>query len=182
MTKKISLLPSKINTGMSNKFYQLTNFPPLPQEIITDGLTEPYEFTVSPYTLSRRAELLYLTDFYKVLTNQFGKVECKYLRNTANSYYDWHVDKNRQSALNWIIKTNPGASTFFRSNNQSKFFWDLEEVIYSIEYPTLLNTKQEHCIVNNYAEERTILSVSILNDHSYKTVLEFLQTIKIDQY
>lgn len=167
---------------MSDKFYQLTNFPLLPPEIITEGLTDPYEFTVSPYTLSKRAELFYTTDFYKILTDRFGRVECRYFKNPANSYYDWHVDKNRQSGLNWIIKTNPGAGTFFRSSNQSKFFWDLEEVMYSMEYPTLINTKQEHCIFNNYSEERTILSVSIFNDHSYETVLEFLKTININQY
>lgn len=167
---------------MSTKFFQLTNLPPLPPEIIADGLNGGFEFTVSPYALAKRAELFYATDFYKLLSDHFGKVHCKYLQNPANSYYEWHTDKTRQSALNWVIETNPRAGTFFRNNNQSKFFWDLEEVVYSDQCPTLINTKQEHCVINNYPKERTILTLSISGDYSYETVLEFLQSVTISQY
>jgi hypothetical protein len=167
---------------MSTKFFQLTNLPPLSPEIIADGLDNQFEFTVSPYALAKRVSLFYETNFYKLLTDQFGKIGCKYLRNPANSYYDWHVDKTRQSALNWVIDTNPGAGTFFRDNNRSKFFWDLEEVAYSTSCPTLINTKQEHCVFNNYPKERTIMSLSILDNYSYDIVLEFLQSININQY
>jgi len=167
---------------MSIKFFQLTNLPPLSPEIVADGLDDQFEFTVSPYTLAKPARLFYETNFYKILTDQFGEIGCKYFRNPANSYYDWHVDKRRQSALNWVIATNPGAGTFFRDNNRSKFFWDLEEVVYSTSCPTLINTTQEHCVVNNYSKERTILSLTVRGENSYDTVLEFLQSVNINQY
>jgi hypothetical protein len=167
---------------MSTKFFQLTNLPPLSPEIIADGLDDQFEFTVSPYALGKRASLFYETNFYKLLTDQYGEIICKYIRNPANSYYDWHVDKTRQSALNWVIDTNPGAGTFFRGNNRAKFFWDLEEVVYSTSCPTLINTTQEHCVFNNYPKERTILTLTVRGAYSYDTVLEFLQSVNIKQY
>lgn len=167
---------------MSTKFYQLTNLPPLSQEIVADGLADGFEYTVSPYAYAKPATLFYDTEFYQLLTDQFGKVGCKYLKNPPNSYYDWHTDKIRNCALNWIIKTNPGAKTFYRANNQSRFFWDLEEVSYNTTCPTLLDTKQEHCVFNNNPEDRVILSVTILNDHSYNDVLEFLTSVDIKKY
>jgi len=167
---------------MSAKFYQLTNLPPLPQEIVADGLTDGFEYTASPYAYAKRATLFYDTEFYKLLKNQFGEVGCKYLKNAPNSFYDWHTDKIRNCALNWIISTNPNAKTFYRSNNHNKFFWDLEEVIYNIDCPTLLDTKQEHCVFNNHFDYRTILSVTILNNHLYDDVLEFLKSVNIEKY
>lgn len=167
---------------MSTKFCQLSNLPPLPPEIIAEGLADGYEYTTSPFACAKLATLFRKTDFYNLSKNYFGDVGCKYLKNPPNSYYEWHVDKKRNCALNWIIKTNPDARTFYRNNNQSKFFWELEEVVYNAEFPTLLDTKQEHCVFNNCPEERTILSMSIFSDHSYADVLAFLQSLDIKKY
>jgi len=167
---------------MSNKFYQLINLPTLPTEIIADGLANGFEYTESPYAHAKRAALFHETEFSKLLKHQFGTIGAKYLKNSPNSFYDWHTDKIRNCSLNWIIKTNPGAKTFYRSNNHDKFLWDLEEVVYHASCPTLLDTTQEHCVINNHSEERIILSVSILDGHSYADVLAFLKSINIEKY
>lgn len=167
---------------MSDKFYQLINLPPLPKEIIADGLSDGFEYTVSPYAYAKRAALFHETEFCKLLKHRFGTIGAKYLKNAPNSFYDWHTDKIRNCSLNWIIKASSGAKTFYRDKNHNKFFWNLEEVIYNVSCPTLLDTTQEHCVFNNSPDERTILSVSILDGQSYQDVLEFLQTLNISNY
>lgn len=167
---------------MSTKFYQLTNLPPLPQEIVADGLADGFEYTVSPFAYAKRAALFHDTNFCKMLKDQFGTIGAKYLKNFPNSFYDWHTDKIRNCSLNFIIRSNPGAKTFYRNNQHDKFFWELEEVQYSSNCPTLLDTTHEHCIFNNYPEERTILSVSFLDHDSYADVLALLKSLTISKY
>lgn len=167
---------------MQTKFFQIKNLPPLPELYVKEGLDNGFEFSASPYILAKPATLFNSTNFRKILDNRFGEVVCRYLKNPPNSLYDWHIDKVRRCSLNWIIKTNPGAKTFYRSQLRHRLFWDIEEVKYDIECPTLLDTKQEHCVFNNWPEDRIILSISILNDHSYEETLEFLTSLNIDQY
>jgi hypothetical protein len=165
---------------MSDRFCQLPNLPVLPQNILDDGLADGFEYIEGPYTLAKQAPSFHETAFYKLLETRFGEenCNCKYLKNPPNSYFDWHIDKFRKCALNYIVNTNSNAKTYFRTYLQNKFFFQLEEVIYSDQFPTLIDTKQEHCIFNDHPEERVIFTISILN-HSYQEVLTFLQSVEI---
>jgi len=163
---------------MSNKFCQLPNLPVLPENIIVDGLTDGFEYTALPFTYAKKAPSFHETAFYKLLEKQFGEenCNCKYLKNPSNSYFDWHTDKIRKCALNYIVSNNPNAKTFYRTYLGNKMFFELEEVIYSEQIPTLIDTTHEHCVFNNHPEERVIFTISILN-HSYQEVLKFLQSV-----
>lgn len=169
---------------MSTKFCQLTNLPPLPETCIAEALADGFEFTASPFTCAKTATMFQDTAFYKLLSDTFNAehISAKYLKNPPNSFYEWHIDKVRNCSLNWIIKSNSGAKTFYRSNNHNRFFWDIEEIKYNADCPTLLDTTHEHCIFNNYPEERIILSVSIRNNHSYADILTFLKALTISKY
>jgi hypothetical protein len=107
----------------------------------------------------------------------------EYYLTHKNSYYDWHIDKNRSVGINWLIKTNPKASTYYRDPilPDSKFY-NLTEVDYKLHNPTLFNTEFEHCVINNYPEERIILSLSIFNDAKFDDVVDFLSQLEIDSY
>jgi hypothetical protein len=167
---------------MSNKFCQLPNLPVLPEHIVADGLTNGFEYTASPFTYAKKAPSFHETIFYKLLEKQFGKenCNCKYLKNSPNSYYEWHTDKIRKCALNYIVNTSSNAKTFYREYTHNKNFFELEEVIYSEQFPTLIDTTHEHCVFNNCPEERVIFTISILN-HSYQEVLKFLQSLEISK-
>jgi len=165
-----------------NKFCQLPNLPALPENIIADGLADGFEYTDLPFTYTKKDLAFHTTVFYKLLEKQFGKENCepKYLKNAPNSFYDWHTDKARKCALNYIVRTNSNAKTFYRTPLPTKMFFELEEVIYSDQFPTLIDTTHEHCVFNNHPEERVILTISIWN-HSYQEVLKFLQSVEITE-
>ena len=168
---------------MSNNdnFSVMEHLPILPAVYTKEAFSGEFVYTQSPFVYTTPASLFTKTQFYKTLENQFGLIKCKYLKNPPNSLYDWHCDRSRHCALNWIVKTTPDARTFYRSENKHKFFWDLDQVDYRESYPTLLNTKNEHCVYNNSTEERIILSLSIC-DYPYHQVREFLKLLDITAY
>lgn len=161
---------------------QLYNLPSLPDHIIQEALDSSYTPKQQPYNYSAIATAMMNTEFYKNLSSVFGKVDCDYLQNKPNSLYDWHTDLNRTCAINWPIKTNPGALTLIRYEYNKPFFWNLEQVQYELYKPTILNTEKFHCVINNHTDDRIILSISIQSKNGYNEVVEYLQNLKIDKY
>ena len=161
---------------------QLYNLPALPAYVIQEALESTFIPKQQPYNYSAVATAMMDTVFYKDLVNVFGKVDCDYLQNKPNSLYDWHTDLNRTCAINWVIKTNPGALTLIRYEYSKPFFWNLEQVQYELYKPTVLNTGKFHCVINNYNDDRIILSMSIYSKNGYTDVVEYLQNLKIDNY
>ena len=167
---------------MSNNYTSLLHLPKLPDIFVNEGLQGNYQYTESPYTYSAPAPLFADSEFCQILTQQFGDILCKYHKNTAYSVYDWHMDKNRLCALNWVIKSSVDAKVFYRTKNHHNMIWSIEELCYKDLTPTLLNTSQQHCVINNSPEERIILSVSIYNNYTFQDVVEFLSSLSITDY
>jgi len=172
---------------VSTKFSPLLNLPPLPKLYIKEGLGSVFNFSDpskgETFVYATPAVLFSKTKFVELLKEKFNtEIICRYLKNPPNSIYDWHTDRFRLTAINWIVKSNPEARVWYRSNNQHKLFWDLEEVTYQDHYPTLLDTKQEHSVFNNSDEERIILSLSLTDGPTYQEVVDFLTSLKITQY
>jgi hypothetical protein len=165
-----------------NQFsYLLDNLPELTPEMLNEALTNEYWNTERPFMCISGATTMRKTQFVQDLENNVGKVTTCFLKTAPNQLYDWHTDPTRGCAINWLVKSNPGALTLHRWNNNNRYYWDIEEVKYKLLKPTLFNVKQEHCVINNYCDERIILSISI-TDSSYDEVLEYLKNLKIDQY
>jgi hypothetical protein len=174
---------------MTTYFKHLTNLPPLPKKYIQEGINSKFEFI-------RRPNLLWSTtsfdetNFYKLLKNQYGDCLVKYYQNPKNSLYDWHTDMTRCVTINWPIKTNVKASTYYRKPMQEMdrgsdmrpLFYHLTEIDYKIYRPTLLNTTFEHCVVNNYTEDRIIMSLTVLNNAKFDEVSNFLSTLQTEFY
>ena len=81
-----------------------------------------------------------------------------------------------------MIKTNNNAVTLFREldyensiGRQSENLWKIQEVNYTLYRPTLLRTKESHCVINNSSEERIIISYGL--SVSYDVAKEFLLTL-----
>jgi hypothetical protein len=179
---------------MSNKFTHLPNLPELPEYLIQDALTSEYTVNDYPNVIRAKAYKFEATDFFKKFLLAVGSCNAHYLKNFPNSLYDWHIDRKRQCGINWVIKTNPKASTFFRTHYDHEFlyanrvaknerilFWDIQEVDYTPLKPTLMNTTMEHCVVNNYPEDRIILTVNC-KDSAYHDVKAYLESLNIDSY
>lgn len=179
---------------MSDKFKHFPNLPELPEYIVQDALTSEYVINDYPNVIRAKAHKFESTDFFKQLISAVGSCNAHYLKFFPNSLYDWHVDRKRQCGINWVIKTNPKASTFFRSpfdhdflyhnrvaKNERVLFWNLEEVDYTLLKPTLMNTSVDHCVVNNYPEERIILTINC-KEGSYQDVNTYLQSLTIESY
>jgi hypothetical protein len=60
--------------------------------------------------------------------------------------------------------------------NKKTLLYNLTEVLYNGHKPTLLNTKQEHCVINNSDDGRVILSLTIF-DTTYDEALLFLKQL-----
>ena len=174
---------------MTIYFKHLTNLPPLPKKYIQEGLNSKFEFIRRP-NLFWSPSSFEETNFFKMLKGRYGVCLVKYYQNPKNSLYDWHTDMTRCVGINWPIKTNAKASAYYREpikgaergDGLSPIFYHLTEVDYKIYNPTLLNTTLEHCVVNNYPEDRIIMSLTILNDAKFDEVSNFLSTLQPEFY
>jgi hypothetical protein len=170
----------------SNYYHHLPNLPLLPQKFIDEGLAANYPLKFLPtgyYSPSSFTQ----TNFVKRLEKEFGFCCSGFLKNLPNSYYDWHIDLDRYCAINWVIKTNPRAVTMYREiiptppEIKKKFLYNIFEVEYSLAAPTLLNTAEEHCVVNPHHEERIILT-TIIKPAKFVDVRDFLSQLQIIEY
>jgi hypothetical protein len=167
---------------MPNCHTLIADFSILPDPMIQEALTGNYKKHQTPYSFAANANQMKASNFYKKLEDSFGEINVDYLKNEPNSLYDWHVDYNRSCSINWVIQTNPKAVTLFRTNHLKPFFWDIEEVQYELYKPTVLDTTKSHCVINNYFEERIILSLSIFKKNAYNEVVNYLQNLSPKDY
>jgi hypothetical protein len=172
---------------MSKYFYHL-DLPPMEKYFIQEA--ESADFKLTSYPNLYTAESSFHTmPFFKLLDKQFGQCYVKYYLNPPNSFYDWHVDMNRYCVINWVVKTNKEARTFFREpieeakiEGRDPIMFHLTEVDYCGTKPTLLDATYQHCVANNYNEQRIILSMSLYKPTTYAEVLDFLKPLKIQNY
>jgi hypothetical protein len=165
-----------------NKFsYLLDNLPELTPEMLNEALTNEYWNTERPFMCISGAYTMRRTKFVEHLENTFGKVTVCFLKTSPYQLYDWHTDPTRSCAINWLVKSNPGAITLHRWNNTGRYYWDIEEVKYQLLKPTLFNVKQDHCVINNFGDERIILSISVM-EYPYDEVLTYLKNLDIEKY
>jgi hypothetical protein len=174
------------------KFFHLSNLPILSEKYITEALETDYQFTDYP-NIYRGESSFGHSGFCGLLKNRFGEVSANFCKNLPRSVYNWHIDSSRESAINWVIKTNPMAKTYYRNeydndilthnrlkDNKRVLFFELEEVDYTILKPTLLNTTFNHMVINDSDEDRIILTVTV--PATYHEIKEFINILTIGHY
>jgi hypothetical protein len=62
--------------------------------------------------------------------------------------------------------------------NKRVVLYNVEEVVYNLYKPTLIDTTHEHCVINNSDESRIILSLTIW-DTTYDEALFFLKNLNV---
>lgn len=87
---------------------------------------------------------------------------------SANSFYDWHLDRTRLCALNWEVK---GKGTLLTGDKDGKVIRNVQEHRY--KGALLLNTQRWHAVWNH--EPRLVLSVGF-NKHVFDVVLASLNS------
>lgn len=167
---------------MSSKYFYHLDLPSLDNYFIQEAYNSDFELVKTPSSLIRANSSFLFNNFSKMVSSSLGEVGTSYHKQLPHSLYDWHVDNNRSCAILWIIKTNPQANTFYREAvPDTRLMYNITEVDYTIYKPTLLNTKYEHCVINNGDEDRITLNMSIFNT-PYEKALEFFQNLKINSY
>lgn len=168
---------------MEKYFYKFNNYPDLPKKYIDEACASDFTISLAP-NLFLAPTSFHNSAFVHNIQEHF-KTQCvlKYHLNVPNSYYDWHKDARRECAVNWLIKTNNESSVYYREviqeaipDNHDPLFYKLIKAEYQLYKPTLLNTKFDHCVINDSSETRIILSMSIVNI-SYENVLDYLKNL-----
>jgi hypothetical protein len=85
--------------------------------------------------------------------------------------YDWHIDETRQCSINMLIEGED--SYCFFGNRLSKELIELSELKYKKNSFYLLNTKENHSVIN-LNNIRYILSLGF-NEDSYSKILKICQ-------
>lgn len=148
-------------------------------------MTAQYKLNMNPNDY-RAGTSFNNSKFVKLLKENIGDVSALWIKNPPNSLYDWHIDKNvRQCSINFPINIT-GGRAFYRTkhNNTEEYkslYYTLDEVRYILHKPTILNVKNEHCVMNTSDEERIILSICV-RESSYNETVNFLKTINISEY
>ena len=179
---------------MSNNYCNFLHLPNLPDYIIDDSLNAEYQYNNSPNVIRADAHKFTQTNFYKKLQETFGECKAHYIKNPPYMLYDWHTDTKRYCGINWVIKTNENANTFFRELYEDDTYgreviakcynpliWKLEKVNYILQKPTLFRTTEPHCVVNNSDKERIILTVAA-TEPTYEEMLRYLACEIIESY
>lgn len=167
---------------MNNKYFYHLDLPRLDNFFIQEAFNAEYTLVTAPSSLIRSHSSFMVNSFSKMIASSLGEVGTSYHKQTSHSLYDWHKDNNRDCAILWVIQTNNQAKTFYRESvPDTKLMYNIKEVDYTLCKPTLLNTKYEHCVINNGNEDRITLNMSIFNT-PYKKALEFFQNLKINSY
>ena len=155
----------------------------LPQKYIDEGLNAEFQLIHQPSILYCAPTSFIHSDLYKEISKKY-RCGARYFLNPPHTLYDWHTDNKRSCAINWVIKTNDKCTTLYRKSipeaipvvNKRSLLYNLTEVLYNGHKPTLLNTKEEHCVINNSDDGRVILSLTIF-DTTYDEALEFLKQL-----
>jgi hypothetical protein len=165
-----------------SKFFQHLDLPILDNFFIQEAFKSEFVLVNTPSSLIRSHSSFMVNNFSKMISSSLGKVGTSYHKQLPHSLYDWHIDNNRSCAILWVIQTNPQAKTFYREAvSDTTLMYNITEVDYTLCKPTLLNTKYEHCVINNSDEDRITLNMSIF-DTPYEKALEFFQNLKINSY
>lgn len=171
-------------------FCHFPNLPELSKDFITRAMS--LEYPLLQHHTSRLYanfnDQFWETNFFKTLTKDLGRCGTGLFYYPEFSTYDWHTDKRRRCSLNWVIKTNPKAATFYKEPipetiraDGTTIFNKLIEIDYTIYRPTLLNIDIPHCAMNNYNDSRIILSMSMF-ESEYEDVKNYLKNMKCENY
>ena len=165
-------------------YYNL-NWPELPQKYIDEACNSKFELIHEPSILYWAPTSFVESDLYKEISKKY-RCGARYFLNPPHTLYDWHVDNRRSCAINWVIKTNDKCTTLYREPipeaipvvNKRILLYNLTELMYDGHKPTLLNTKKEHCVINNSDNDRIILSVTIF-DTTYEDAQLYLKNLNV---
>jgi hypothetical protein len=174
---------------MSSYFQKLSCYPVIPGFIVQEALGAEYKLSQNPKLYKCDTSSFRQTDFFDSVQRHFKKnCGARYYLTHPNSYYGWHVDGNRQFAINWVIKDTPCSFCFFKepiieaiTPNFHPLFYNLIQVDYDLYKPTIINTSLEHCVINNYNDRRIILSMTVPGV-SFEEGVEYFSNLHLDSY
>jgi hypothetical protein len=161
------------------RYHCLKEFANIPFHVVEEAKRATYEMGRYPNVLKAGSSFNH-SSIMKSLRKQFGdNVGGIYIKNNPWSFYDWHIDMNRQCSINWLLKTNSNALTLHREKTEPERLNSIIYNIFPVEYvlykPTIMDTTVEHCVINSSDEERIIFSVSL--DVPFNDVKGFLSVV-----
>ena len=168
---------------LDNCFYQLDHLPLLGKEFVNEGIdgeyhTPPPEIDNVRTSRTIKAKTTFTNStFIQDLKQKLSpNIHACFFRNDPYSLYDWHTDSvgNRKCVINYLLTEVTGAMTLFREPT-IRLNYKIVECPYVLYKPMLLNVERDHCVINNSADYRYILSVS-LPDVTFDQAVDFFNS------
>ena len=123
------------------------------------------------------------TKFCQDLIKEFGEPSrVFYYKNAPMTHYGYHKDKLRNCSLNFLLTPDPNYLTLYREESDVPLMIrSIENCVYQLLYPTLLDTTHEHTVINYSNKPRYILSVQP-GMATYQETKEYLLNYQCEHY
>lgn len=162
----------KLNYRFSEKFIQeILSF--AVNNIDEFKLTYPNITNTEFLQLNKNLETFANNSFINDLLNYADYCSISILKVAPKHCMNWHIDPKRQCSINIPIHGLEESYTFF-GEKVAEDHLPIYLVDYSIGVPVLLNTQEEHTVINYSDKPRYILCFGFFRENTYQNILNFL--------
>ncbi len=173
-------------SNLENAFFHLTHFPLFDRKHVVMALTANYSEMPSTYqrgiqNIYAEAEEVSDSQLCRDLRGYFGECAATYLKTSAMTGYDWHIDVERKTCINVVLVQPPGAHTLHKIN-VNRLTYKLRLCDYELFRPTVFNATIPHCVINPADQDRYILTISVGKLPKFDDLKDWLINYKINSY
>jgi len=101
------------------------------------------------------------------------------LKVPNSSFYNWHVDKYRQSCINCLISRDHHSYSLFGEYKDENYHNNIIELKYKPYTYYLFNNQKKHAVVNLDSKDRYLLSLYFKEEISYEILRDKFLNLKI---
>ncbi len=170
--------PSKtcilINIGMHSFFYKLNQpFTSAPRVLEYMAARPTSDWTARGYGFDMMdiPRAIITDSFYSAIHSKFPLIPHLF-RVKARFFYKWHVDAKRLAALNILLINEHSHTVFSDCADQHDNKCNLTELVYEKDGVYLLNTQQQHAVMN-LGSDRILLGMSFATNPTYADVMSY---------
>ena len=173
---------------LSTSFYHLPHLPKLELEYIQPAFTTEYILPEPEFNGVKTSRSVWAnspfseTKFFQDLQTHVGKpFTALYYKFEPMTVYDWHTDRDRNCAINFILSPDPNYMTIFREPTNNRILYNIKICDYTLYCPTLFNTCVSHTVINYSNMPRYILTVAS-KTATLSEVKDFVDNYTISSY
>ena len=167
-------------------YFHFSHLPMLPEKYLTEPYHKGYVNLPDwrnnriPVILDANTDLFH-SKFIEDCRQEFGYMSTAILRFDPMSMLNWHRDWKRNCALNFLLNETDGKSFTFIREHIDGWNYNMDEIVYTVGFPTLINVTLEHTAIN-YHPTNTRYVYTVAFYHDYNRVKEWLLNYKTVDY